>query len=304
MKTRSLLFGCLALVTVGATGCAKNGGEPLSAPHTAVSGSSGDLAGDGHGVEKSFEAEAPPPAGAAADADFEESAGDTMAPRPEQRERRGLATVWGETRTSRVSTAPFFREDPSRPFSVAKFFYNDASGARSMARSRGFVGVDDSTFSVAGGALTVSIVDGRGRPYAAFRGGSGNFVVGEHGQRYVIHIENQTSARMEVVATVDGLDVIDGNDGSFTKRGYVLAPFSTLDIDGFRRSMDRVAAFRFGEVGESYASRKGKGRNVGVIGIAFFQERGSSFPLGRRELRRRETADPFPARFARPPIHH
>ena len=58
---------------------------------------------------------------------------------------------------------------------------------------------------------------------------------------------------------------------------------------------------RFGSVGGSYAARKGKARNVGVIGIAFFHERGSSWGWGPDEVRRRNSADPFPGQFAEPP---
>jgi hypothetical protein len=48
----------------------------------------------------------------------------------------------------------------------------------------------------------------------------------------------------------------------------------------------------------SYAERVGKGRNIGVVGVAFFQEEGYSNP---DELRRRDTADPFPNRYTPPP---
>ena len=92
------------------------------------------------------------------------------------------------------------------------------------------------------------------------------YIVGEHGQRYTIEVQNHTGNRVEAVATVDGLDVIDGRSGSFDKRGYLVLPYATLAIDGFRRSSETVAAFRFGSVAESYADRKGQGRNVGVIG--------------------------------------
>jgi hypothetical protein len=66
--------------------------------------------------------------------------------------------------------------------------------------------------------------------------------------------------------------------------------------------MDEVAAFRFGSVRGSYAARKGNDRNVGVIGVAFFAERGAETPWTRREMDRRNSADPFPGRFASPPI--
>ena len=44
-------------------------------------------------------------------------------------------------------------------------------------------------------------------------------------------------------------------------------------IDGFRRSLDEVATFRFSAVRDSYAGRLGDARDVGVIGVAFFPER-------------------------------
>jgi hypothetical protein len=73
-----------------------------------------------------------------------------------------------------------------------------------------------------------------------------------------------------------------------------------LSIDGFRTSDDAVAAFRFGRVADSYAAQTGGDRNVGVIGLAIFAERGARWTRG--ELRRRDTADPFPERgYAAPP---
>ena len=99
-------------------------------------------------------------------------------------------------------------------------------------------------------------------------------------------------------------NVINGKTGSMSNRGYILMPFATLEIDGFRQSQDAVAAFRFAAVSDSYAAHVGAARNVGVIGVAFFTESGDTFdPWNDREIQRRETANPFPGsdtRFARP----
>jgi hypothetical protein len=58
---------------------------------------------------------------------------------------------------------------------------------------------------------------------------------------------------------------------------------------------------RFGPVRESYAHEKyGDTRNVGVIGIAIFNESGTS-PWIDREVQKRLHAKPFPGRFATPP---
>ncbi len=112
---------------------------------------------------------------------------------------------------------------------------------------------------------------------------------------------NHSSERFEVLASVDGLDVIDGRVGSYSKRGYLIDAYGTLDIDGFRRSSDAVAAFRFGSVRDSYAARAGSDRNVGVIGIAIFREHNWVDERRWEENNRRDNAEPFPNRYAPPP---
>jgi hypothetical protein len=93
------------------------------------------------------------------------------------------------------------------------------------------------------------------------------------GQRYTIRVSNPTARRVEAVISVDGLDVIDGRTADLRKRGYVVPPYGELRVDGFRVSTQQVATFRFSSVANSYAGRKGQARNVGVIGVAFFDER-------------------------------
>lgn len=242
--------------------------------------------------EQSSAVPAPAPA-ARAEAD------SAYQPAPKE-DRPGLGTEWGETRESRVSSTPFERQDWSTPVSSSSFFYNDESGVRAMLGA-GYWDRRSDGVSAARGAITIRIVDDNGAPLPTFSSGGRSYVMGRDGARYSIRIENSSGVRFEAVTTVDGLDVIDGEPGSFEKRGYLVNPWSTVEIDGFRRSEDEVAAFRFGRVRDSYAAKRGNDRNVGVIGVAIFQERGSSYPWTGRELRRREGADAFPGRFAPAP---
>jgi hypothetical protein len=99
------------------------------------------------------------------------------------------------------------------------------------------------------------------------------FIMGSMGQRYRIRVSNPTSQRVEAVVSVDGLDAIDGLAATTSKRGYIVPAFGTVTIDGFRTSMNTVAAFRFSTVSDSFAGRTGQDRNVGVIGVAIFRER-------------------------------
>jgi hypothetical protein len=99
------------------------------------------------------------------------------------------------------------------------------------------------------------------------------YVMGTVGARYSIVISNPTASRVEAVVSVDGLDAMDGHPADYVaKRGYILAPYETASIDGFRTSYDEVATFRFSSVADSYAGRLGQARDVGVIGVAFFSE--------------------------------
>src|SRR5688572_10935972 len=278
---RGALGTALALV-VGCGGShapvgqAPKGAPPPVVPHELDSARSGD-AWDGAAeaepmappvVTHGSADESPAPASAVdAEASAGEGAGRAMrgpsksssrAPSDDAaRSRPGLGTVWGEDRESNVRHTVFHRAEPQRPFALATLFYNDREGISAMARESARTDHGDSGFSVMDGAVTVRLLDADGRSLPAFELASRDYVVGEHGAAYSIEVRNHTNDRIEAVATVDGLDVVDGEEGSFVKRGYVIGPFDAVRIDGFRRSTDTVAAFRFGSVRDSYAGRKG-----------------------------------------------
>lgn len=98
------------------------------------------------------------------------------------------------------------------------------------------------------------------------------YVQGNLNQRYTIRVTNPTARRVEAVVTVDGLDVVDGEAGDLRKRGYIVPAYGEVRIEGFRTSLSDVATFRFSSVDGSYAGKKGKARNVGVIAVAIFEE--------------------------------
>ena len=122
-------------------------------------------------------------------------------------------------------------------------------------------------------AFSAELVDAGGYALPLFFHRGQRWVMGSLGQRYRIRVRNPTPWRVEAVVSVDGLDAVDGRTAGLDKRGYVLPPYGEITIDGFRTSLDTVAAFRFSSVRDSYAGRKGQDRNVGVIGVAFFRER-------------------------------
>jgi hypothetical protein len=98
-------------------------------------------------------------------------------------------------------------------------------------------------------------------------------VAGEPGREYEIRLKNRAGIRVLAVTSVDGVNVITGQTASILGSGYVLDPRGTVAIDGWRKSMDEVAAFYFTALPDSYAARTGRPDNVGVVGVALFCER-------------------------------
>lgn len=288
------------------TGC---GGSSSSLKASSPSGGAGNEAGYAPAETSvgSDSAPAAPPAAApesAASSDGRSARADEPSPAAPQRERPGLGTEWGETRQSQVEDVTFDRADDDHPFAIAQLHYNDISGVQQLAAYHDAKSHSFHDVAAADGAISVSIVGENGRPLDALHMGDRTYVIGESGSRYTIRLVNHTRHRFETVATVDGLDVMNGRPGTLSNRGYVLMPYATLEIDGFRQSHDAVAAFRFAKVNDSYAAQTGSARNVGVIGVAFFTQRGDTLsPYDQKELETRDTASPFPndGRFAQPP---
>jgi hypothetical protein len=119
----------------------------------------------------------------------------------------------------------------------------------------------------------IELVDEGAQALPAFDQAGRRYVLGQMGQRYQVRIVNPTASRVEAVVSVDGLDAVDGRPANLNKRGYIVPAYGDVTIDGFRTSLDTVAAFRFSSVRDSYAARTHHARNVGVVGVAFFGER-------------------------------
>jgi len=216
-------------------------------------------------------------------------------------DRPGLGTKWGENRNSRVEFTSFRRADPTRPITTAAIYYNDEQGIRAMVNTTAWQRTWPMLPPRMQSMISVGLKDPIGRFYPGVFIGDRWFVVGQEGRRYVIVVRNKTDLRLEVVLSVDGLDVLDGRKASVRKPGYIMASRSELKVDGFRQSTESVAAFRFSPVRESYAAEKYHNtQNVGVIGVAVFNEAGTN-PLTEREVQKRLNANPFPGRFAAPP---
>src|SRR5436309_78402 len=73
------------------------------------------------------------------------------------------------------------------------------------------------------------------------------------GTEYTIRVSNHGPRRIVALVSVDGLSVINGQLTAAANPGYVVAAYGHIQIKGWRRDLERVAAFRFVEREQSYA---------------------------------------------------
>lgn len=99
------------------------------------------------------------------------------------------------------------------------------------------------------------------------------WIAGERGHEYGLRIRNDSDVRVLAVVSVDGVNAVSGETASPAQPGYVIEPGAVATIEGWRKSLDRTAAFVFTDPSRAYATRTGRPDDVGVIGVALFRER-------------------------------
>ncbi len=148
--------------------------------------------------------------------------------------------------------------------------FAQAAGARYLPpHYRPYPGMSVSLEVVSDGR-TMSTIQHGGRTYLP---------VPRWGEEYSLRITNNGPRRIAAVVSVDGLSVITGKPASEGDAGYVVDAHNSITIKGWRRNLDQVAAFSFEERHNSYASRTGRPENVGVIGLAAFEEQTPEYRL-------------------------
>jgi hypothetical protein len=116
-------------------------------------------------------------------------------------------------------------------------------------------------------------IEVNGRNIREFGSAGRTYVEGRKNNRYHIKFRNNSSSRVLVVPTVDGLSVVDGNPHHDNSPGYVVQAYSSLTVQGWRTSLAEVREFEFGDKSGSVAGKTAGTQNVGVIGAMVFAEK-------------------------------
>ncbi len=188
-------------------------------------------------------------------------------PTPSER----LGTAWGDEVSSQVTTVNL-RRKTREPIAQSQIGYAD----------KAYRGTRINSVSLAAGTVSLS-VESAGRPLPLYRDNGRYYLKGKTGQAYQLVYQNSSRYKTyEIVASVDGLNVLTGRSASRYGRGYVLEPNGKLVIKGFRKSRSAVASFIFSRPSAGYAnhSQAGDIRNTGVIGSVIYELYNPNQPVG------------------------
>jgi len=145
----------------------------------------------------------------------------------------------------------------------------------------------------AGSLMDMTVVDrDTGETLRTYRDHGKVYVAGTPGHCYSVRLSNRSGGRVLAVLSVDGVNAVTGETASPDQSGYVLDPWESTEIAGWRKSNDEIAQFNFTALPDSYAARTGRPANVGVIGVAVFAERVPYWRSKRDEIARAPEPQP------------
>lgn len=145
----------------------------------------------------------------------------------------------------------------------------------------------------AGNLLDLAVVDrDTGTTLRTYMSDGRLYVAGKPGHRYAVRLVNRTGGRVLAVLSVDGVNAVSGETANANQSGYVLGPWESTEINGWRKNLNEIAQFNFTALPDSYAAQTGRPMNVGVIGVAVFTERSQRWIAEERDNRTPPAAPP------------
>lgn len=106
-----------------------------------------------------------------------------------------------------------------------------------------------------------------------------SFIEGRKNSTYELYFRNNSSSRVLVIPSVDGLSTVDGKPCGVQSSGYVVDAWGSITIPGWKVDGQTAAKFNFKSQrsGQTYAEASGQDEsNQGVIGFMVFQEQALS----------------------------
>lgn len=123
--------------------------------------------------------------------------------------------------------------------------------------------------------VRVRVLREDGTPWPIYQVDGQVHLQGEVGERYIVDVTNNTTGGIEVALSVDGVAENTGRPATQWGKGFNLRQGEHWRFEGFRKNDDEVAAFRFSDVADSVAIKRGSGSasDAGLIELRIYRVR-------------------------------
>jgi hypothetical protein len=173
-----------------------------------------------------------------------------------------------------IASSPFTGLRPSQSSITENIMRHSSFALRLLVAALSAASLLASSSAFAARFVEVTVVNrSTGEQLTPYRHSGKLYVAGSPGDKYALEVRSRSGERVLTVISVDGVNVLTGQTAAAGQSGYVLDPWRSYSINGWRKSMDDVAQFVFTALPDSYAARTGRPDNVGVIGVAVFREK-------------------------------
>lgn len=195
-----------------------------------------------------------------------------------------------QTQTARLTADDWQRATPNTPQLIARSFY----GPRSITDAL-ILEMQDAALSArrwtrfGNGMVSLRFENDRGRRLPAVQCGGHLVVTGEPGQAWRLLVKNETDVPIEVLPSVDGIDLETGEVADLRRRGRLLAPRETTLFTSIADAEGRAVPLAFREISDTSALHRitPTGTLGSVIVCVFLPDGKDSFftrPLLERRL--------------------
>jgi hypothetical protein len=195
-----------------------------------------------------------------------------------------------------AGAAGWVRQVEARPQQVARCYYGPAEVIRTMIEELEDVAQPVRGLSRFGnGAVAVGFKDERGRWMPAVECGGVLLVEGTEGQAFQLVVENKTDVILELLPSVDGLELETGAPLALTSRGRLVPPRGKVSFGQIQGAEGKAELLRFRAVsGPQALYQISTTGTLGAVQVAVFVGAGSDTFDARPPLARRNRTRTFP----------
>ncbi len=191
-----------------------------------------------------------------------------------------------------VATDEWQRATPKTPQMLARCFYGPRALTDALVLEMQDTALPARRWTrIGNGMISLRVENDRGRRLPALQCGGYLVVSGDPGQAWQLIVQNETDVPVEILPSVDGLDLETGEAADLQRRGRIVPPREKTVFTTMAGEEGKAVPLTFREVPDTSAlHRLTPTGTLGMVGVAVFLPEGRDSFDSRPLLERRQPA--------------